>query len=64
MTLQNYCLILILNEGVEIKTFILEKKVIFQKKIISITFTKNIPELETLTDYFIEKYKLPFSVVS
>jgi len=53
-----------LNEGVEIKTFILEKKVIFEKKIISITFTKNIPELETLTDYFIEKYKLPFSVVS
>ncbi len=53
-----------LNEGVEIKTFLLEKKVIFGKKIISITFTKNIPELETLTDYFIEKYKLSFSVLS
>lgn len=53
-----------LNEGVEIKTFFMEKKVMFKKKIISITFTKNIPELETLADYFIEKYKLPFAVLS
>lgn len=53
-----------LRDDFLIKTFFLEKREIPEGKIISITFTRNIQEVEIIADYFIKRYTLPFTFES